>query len=331
MRARVLGSIIALSAACRGDAPKPTSTAAPTHAPVPSVATATVASSSAASSPSTAPEGPWEATTITWDYAESAVGATSVVVVSPKTDRRLPVLVALHGLGEAEKGPKRGARGWVDDYGLLQALARLEAPPLTRADMLQLGTPEHLAALNAKLAAQRFRGMVIVCPYTPNILTGTPALDAARPLARFLVDEVLPRVVRELPAEASPGATGIDGVSLGGRAALLVGLEVPERFGVVATMQPAIYGNELEELAKRVAAARGEQPRLVLRLLTSSADFYLEATRNLSRRLTARKLAHHYTVVDRGPHSYAFNRGLGVYEMLVFHDRALRGEDPGPD
>jgi len=27
-----------------------------------------------------------------------------------------------------------------------------------------------------------------------------------------------------------------------------------------------------------------------------------------------------------GPHDYEFNRGPGVYEMLVFHDRALRGE-----
>jgi hypothetical protein len=27
-----------------------------------------------------------------------------------------------------------------------------------------------------------------------------------------------------------------------------------------------------------------------------------------------------------GPHDYVFNRGPGGIEMLLFHDRALRGE-----
>jgi hypothetical protein len=27
-----------------------------------------------------------------------------------------------------------------------------------------------------------------------------------------------------------------------------------------------------------------------------------------------------------GPHDYEFNRGPGAYEMLMFHDRVLRGQ-----
>jgi hypothetical protein len=311
-------------AACSGPAPPASATSAPPSA---SSAPPVVASSAPAPVASAAVEGPWEKQVVTWDYADSAVGKTSVVIVSPRTDRRLPVLVTLHGLGEAEKGPARGARGWIDDYGLLHALERIEAPPLTQADMLGLGTREQLDALNAQLAAQRYRGMVVVCPYTPNILGSKRPLDGAEPLGRFLVEEVLPRVVRELPALDAPAATGIDGVSLGGRAALLAGMEHAERFGVVASMQAAIYAHELDALADRAAAARADNPAVVLRLLTSSADFYHDPLNVLSKRLTKRGIAHSFEVIDRGPHSYEFNRGLGVFHMLAFHDAALlRGE-----
>jgi hypothetical protein len=247
-----------------------------------------------------------------------------VVVVHPKTSERLPVLIALHGLGEAQKGPHRGARGWIDDYGLLVALERLGHPPLTSADMQTLGTESHLAAVNQALKKHPYQGLVIVCPYTPDIIGTERSLDAAKPLGRFLVDVVLPRVLEESPALASPERTGIDGVSLGGRAALLVGLAHPKRFGVVGSLQAAIYEPELDVLTERVRAARKQNPELELRLVTSSHDFYRETITQWSKQLGAANIAHGFSVIDRGPHSYAFNRGLGVYTMLMFHDRALR-------
>jgi pimeloyl-ACP methyl ester carboxylesterase len=261
---------------------------------------------------------------MTWDYETSAIGKTRVVVVSPETTERLPVLVALHGLGEAQKGPQRGARGWVDDYGLSTALERLKGPPLTAEDLQKLGTSEHLAALNARLAEQPFRGLIIVCPYTPDILGTARSLDAAGPLAAHIVDEVLPRVYEETPALGTARSTGIDGVSLGGRAALLVGLAHPDRFGAVGSMQAAIYDPDLEVLTTRVLDARKRKPSLALRLLTSSHDFYRPTIARLSKKLKQEGVAHDHEVIERGPHSYGFNRGLGVYAMLTFHDRALR-------
>lgn len=276
--------------------------------------------------PSAKPPEAWPRAVSTWNYHESAIGPTSVVVFSPETTERLPVLIALHGLGEAQKGPKAGARGWIDDYGLLTAVERLHAPPLTRDDMQELGTAAHLAQVNEELAARPFRGLIVVCPYTPDIIGTERRLDAAESLGKWLVDEIIPRVYRETPAIGTAETTGIDGVSLGGRASLLVGTAHPDRFGVLGALQAAVYPHELSLLAERIEHARQTHDDLVVRLLTSDNDFYRPALGQLSRKLRSGGIDHTFVEVERGPHSYAFNRGLGVYAMLMFHDRALRGE-----
>jgi enterochelin esterase-like enzyme len=239
----------------------------------------------------------------------------------------LPILIAMHGRGEAFKGPARGARGWIDDYWLLRAVERLQAPPLTNKDFQGFADPERLAQINRSLAERPYRGVIVVCPYTPDILAGDRPFNAAEPLTRFLVDELLPRVRRETPAAQASGATGIDGVSLGGRAALLVGLSRATAFGAVSTLQAAFDSADAAELARRAKQAVAANPKLVLRLLTSEDDYFLVANRNISKAFDDAAVKHELLEIP-GPHDYEFNRGPGAYEMLLFHDRALRGERP---
>jgi S-formylglutathione hydrolase FrmB len=299
----------------RVSSPPPTSVLATT-------ATAAEPAPPPSSSPPPAPQR-WSRAVLTWDYDTSAIGKTSVVVFIPHTTKPLPVLVALHGLGEAEKGASRGARGWIDDYGLLTAIERLHAPPLSSDDMMKLATSPYLASVNAELEAHPFAGLIVVCPYTPNILGGDRSLDAAQALGEHLVNEVLPRVWRETPALVNAASTGIDGVSLGGRAALLVGASHPKVFGVVGSLQAAVYDHELGALAGRLQAAKEANGALTLRILTSSHDFYQGPLTKLSKQLEGRGVHHEFVNVPRGPHSYAFNRGPGVYAMLMFHDTQL--------
>jgi iron(III)-salmochelin esterase len=295
------------------------------------------ASSAAASTSSAAPQVvvkpppssvPAPARQLTWVYDQSPVGKMQVVVAVPEHRAEagpLPVLIAMHGRGEAFKGPARGARGWIDDYWLLRAIERLHAPPLTAKDFQGFADAERLTLINRSLSERPYRGLIVVCPYTPDILAGDRPFAAAEPLARFLVDELLPRVRRETPAAQTSAATGVDGVSLGGRASLLVGLSRANAFGAVAALQAAFDSADAAELARRAREAVAKNPKLSLRLLTSEDDYFLVANRNISKAFDDAGVKHELLEIP-GPHDYEFNRGPGAIEMLLFHDRVLRGE-----
>ena len=55
-----------------------------------------------------------------------------------------------------------------------------------------------------------------------------------------------------------------------------------------------------------------------------SLSFYRDEIGALHRELTRAGEPHEHLVVP-GPHDYPFNRGPGAIEMLLWHDRQLRG------
>lgn len=259
---------------------------------------------------------------LTWRFSDTPAGPIDVVVNVPKSRGKLPVLIAWHGQGESFKGPARGARGWFDDYNLSAALKRIETPPLGKADLQNLGGGKYLEQLNTALSQQPFRPFIVVTPFTPNILGGDRSLAAVDPVARFVVETLLPKLADETP---SSGAYAMDGVSLGGRVALVTGLAHPGRFVSIGAIQPAIYGHELDELLLRFRRAQVVNPRLYFRLLSSTGDFYRGSVEKFSKMLREDAIEHTLQILD-GPHDYVFNRGPGAYELLLFHERAFHGE-----
>jgi enterochelin esterase-like enzyme len=204
-----------------------------------------------------------------------------------------------------------------------QALERLERPPLREADFGGMVSPERLAELNRSLARRPFRGLIVLCPYLPDRFRGEGQIEDARAFGEILAARLLVRARLEIPGAGD--AAGIDGVSLGGRAALLVGLSRPGDFAAVGALQPFIGARDtglLVDLARRARAARSG---LTLRLLSSDEDRFLGATQRLFAAWREAGIESRLDVV-RGNHSYEFNQGPGVIEMLLFHDRALRGE-----
>jgi hypothetical protein len=266
---------------------------------------------------------------LSWSFPDTPIGKMSVVVSLPerRRDQRFPLLIAMHGRGETLKGPERGARGWIDDYALPKAIGRLAHPPLTPGDFQDFVAPDRLGALNAALGAEPYTGLVVACPYLPDILGGEEPFTRAPPLTRFLVDTLIPKLFAETPVIGTPISTGIDGVSLGGRAALAVGLARPEAFGSVGSLQAALDAKNAGEVALRAQRALAKNPKLRLRFVTSSEDYYLPALRTITGALRHAGVRHEFFVA-RGPHDYAWNRGPGAYEMLIFHDRVLRGREP---
>jgi iron(III)-salmochelin esterase len=266
---------------------------------------------------------------LTWAFPETPVGRMSVVVLVPERlpSERFPVLITMHGRGETLKGPERGARGWVDDYKLSRAIGRLARLPLAERDFEGFVDQPRLAALNTTLGREPYGGLIVACPYTPDVLGREEPFTQAPLLAGFLIDTLLRKIRTDTPAIARAEATGIDGVSLGGRGAISVGLYRPEEFGAVAGVQAAFDPENTNDFVTRAERALAKNPRLKLRLLTSSEDYYLAVMRKFHAALDRKRVRHDFLVVP-GPHDYAFNRGPGAIEMLVYHDRVLRGRAP---
>ena len=112
-------------------------------------------------------------------------------------------------------------------------------------------------------------------------------------------------------------------MSLGGRAALGIGLLRPKSFRVVASLQAALRSDNSADILRRAREAKLEKPELFVRLLTSSDDYFLKANQLLALDLKAIGIRTEVVTIP-GPHDYEFNRGPGGYEMLMFHDRVLR-------
>lgn len=210
--------------------------------------------------------------------------------------------------------------GWPRDYALLRAIERVCAPPLTSADLGGFVDPKRLADMNAGLATNPFQGLVVVCPYLPDL--DLRKLAPIKEYGRYLLETVLPRVRAELPVLTSAAATGIDGVSLGGAVALRVGLGNPDAFGAVGTLQAALGEDQVAELTDLAKAARAKNAALNLRLLTSKEDYFRGAISHTSAAWKAAGIEHDFADVP-GPHDYPFNRGPGAVEMLLWHDRML--------
>lgn len=267
------------------------------------------------------PPGPGPAGTVL-DFPPTEVlpkGGKALLLGAPRGPDR-PVLVALHGRGES-RSVEAGAFGYRDDYAVGHMLLRLAAPPLTAGDLRGLVTPERLAALNASLAKAPFEGLQLLTPYAPDLRDRSP--EGARGYAAFVTETLLPRAVEVLGTRRERTRTGIDGISMGGRLSLFVGLSRPDVFGAVGATQPALDAAEAP-LFSALAARAMEQAPVRLRLLTSEGDYFLRAVEALAERLLVDRVPHELTVA-KGPHDYVFNRGPGAAELLLWHERALRG------
>lgn len=276
--------------------------------------------SAPAPSPPAVPPEPSRARVLEWDVAApwGADRAAVIVPSDPPAGARFPVLVALHGRGEALKPPALGALGWPRDYELVRAIDRVSRPPLTKSDYEGFVDPQRLAATNAALGAHPYEGLIVVCPHVPDM--GPNEAESVKLVSKLTIDTILPRVRRELPAT---DATGIDGVSMGGALALRVGLAHPDTFAAVGALQAAIAEEHAQELTELARAALVKRPNLVLRLVTSHEDVFRNAIAALSSSWKAAHVPHDFADLP-GPHDYVFNRGPGSIELVTWYDRTLR-------
>jgi predicted esterase len=231
------------------------------------------------------------------------------------------VLIALHGLGET-RDERSGLFAWLGPYGLGRAWERLEHPPLARVRQDYVSEAEY-ALMTESLAKDPFAGLMVVCPFMPNPYTG----DAPTRLERYaeaLTRDLLPALRERLPAASTdPRSTGIAGVSLGGAVALEVFLRRPREFGTLGIVQGAFGTNLSKMFARRIVDAIDPAGRAVY-LSTSRGDPYRAANQRLARELETLGVPTRFSE-RKGPHSQDWLIEIGSLELLLWHDRALRG------
>ena len=238
-------------------------------------------------------------------------------------NERVPLLVLLHGLAETVD-PKMGAYAWLEKYGVGTAYDRLRRAPLEKTNRRGDWTDARLAEVNASLAAQAFRGMAIVCPFTPNVYKSKNPGAEMDALAAWICDEVVPECQVDAPVVPDPSRTGLDGCSLGGFVWLEVFLRRPEAFGSWGGVQSAISEAGAPSYAERLDKALARVGPRKLHVESSTQDPYRGANELLAKELGRRKLPCELRV-SPGPHDQPWLRETGTAEMLLFHDRALRG------
>ncbi|HEY2509270.1 MAG TPA: alpha/beta hydrolase-fold protein [Polyangiaceae bacterium] len=214
---------------------------------------------------------------------------------------RVPLVVLLHGLGECGD-EHAGAWAWHERYGLGTSYDRLHA-------------------------AGTMRGLVLACPYMPDLPIADPgAFDA---YARWLVETVVPRARREAPAAFdTPSRTYLGGCSLGGHFSLEVLLRRPEAFGAWAGVQTAVGEAAGERYASRLGGA-GQRPLLVQ---TSTEDPFRKGNEAIDRGLTRAGVPHTFLELP-GPHDQPWLRRTGTARMLQWLDDVPRPErrPPAPE
>jgi enterochelin esterase-like enzyme len=210
---------------------------------------------------------------------------------------RVPLLVLLHGLGETGD-PRMGAWAWFERYGLGTAYDRVRAQP-------------------------SFRGLVLACPYMPNLGLSDPrAFDT---YARWIVDTVVPMARSRAPVLDAPEGTYLGGCSLGGHFALEVMLRRPEAFAAWGGVQTAIGEVAGARYGERLAAAlAGRGPRDLL-VETSTEDPFRRGSEALSRALAHAGMANQFIELQ-GPHDQVWLRKSGTPTMLQWFDERPRRE-----
>jgi len=237
-------------------------------------------------------------------------------------DQKVPLLVALHGLGETTDA-RTGAYAFLEHYGLADAYERCRRPPVVRT----LAKDDYfsealLAELNEDLRAAPFQGIAIACPYMPNVNRAPQPSQMFDRYASWIVDVVIPRARREAPVYTDAAHTSIDGVSLGGYTGIEVFLRKPDVFGAWGCVQGAFGAARVAGYADRLAAVYQKSPR-DFHLETSKGDPYHDVTLSLADALIQRGVPNSLLVYP-GPHDQPWLRESGIIGMLRWHDARLR-------
>jgi hypothetical protein len=226
------------------------------------------------------------------------------------------LLILLHGRAEAAS-EDLALSAWPKLYGLLDAVQRLQSPPVKALLARPKLEPERLERINRELLQRPFGGLAIVCPVTPNPAKYEQRVKLFDDYARWLFDVLVPAVRAKVPTLGE--RIGLNGCSMGGYVGWEVLLRQHRNIAAFGSVQAAFGVHRASGFGRSLSALEGLPP---IQILTSSNDPFREANAKLSAELTRASIGHDFDVPS-GPHDQPWLRQIGTLEMLHWQDRKL--------
>ncbi len=212
---------------------------------------------------------------------------------NPRAHKRYPVLYLLHGFSDDTSAWVQAGRANVI---LDNLIARKQAVPMLVVMPLGYGTMEALSAPDSDT----------------NVMQRSLEL-----FSESLLTEVIPQVQKEYCVIANRRSRAIAGLSMGGKEALVVGLNHPDQFAWIGAFSFGRVTNTAS-LFPNLDARANQQLRL-LWIGCGNRDKLLAPNRQFCDWLTSQGI--HYTWVEKpGLHSYrVWRRDLADFVPLLFH------------
>ena len=241
-----------------------------------------------------------------------------------QSGRTYPLVIAFGGAGECARAPRQGSLAWVDYYKTDEAVKALASNHLVSKDFRGLATSAELSSFNRRLKSHSYRGMILVCPYSPPLAA---AIGLEMPeYERFIVDDLVPQLKKRY--RITPGAIGVDGVSMGGARSIYYGFKYPDIFRSIGAVQGA-FGPYFPIYRDLIRENRDLLKERSIQLVTSDKDFCARSVERMHRLLVKERIPHSLLRLT-GPHDYIFNQGPGALALLMFHNEALGSRPSGP-
>lgn len=235
-----------------------------------------------------------------------------------------PMVIAFGGAGECSRSPRDGALAWVSYYKSDEAARALGSNKLTASDFRNLVTQEQLDTFNKKLRKDPYKGVILVCPYSP-LLRGHSGLDSPE-YEDYIMKELIPALQQHYRVDVS--RIGVDGVSMGGARSMYYGFKYPETFRRIGSVQAAV-APFMDVYSRLIETNRDKIRKCSIQVVSSDGDVFLKSVEKFSSMLNSMKIPNSLLIL-KGPHDYIFNQGPGSLALLAFHGSSAKNPTQGP-
>lgn len=239
-------------------------------------------------------------------------------------NRTYPLVIAFGGAGECARVPREGSLAWLAYYKTDEAVKALATNHLVSDNFRGLATSAEIAGFNRRLKSRSYRGVILVCPYSPP-LSSHDGLEAPE-YEKFVVEELVPQLKKRY--RVAPDSVGVDGVSMGGARSMYYGFKYPDLFHSIGSVQGA-FGPYFPIYKDLIKENRDLLEQKAIQLVTSDRDFCARSVERMHHLLVKNRIPHRLLTLT-GPHDYIFNQGPGALSLLVFHNEALGRSPSGP-